>query len=517
MIIDKVDISRFRAFENTAFTLGEWVTLIAGQNGTQKSTLLGMLSQPFTITDEDHPLHGELPLSGDNFRSRFKDKFRLSPIFDQAKQHEWTLHLKNNNKPFTLESISRDKEKGKIRFWRKGDRSAGSGYIQLPVIYLSLKRLIPIGEEDDSKISTSTDVTLTEEENVWFSTYYKKIMINHSEVLNSVDYVKSPNKATLGVSTKTYDWNTNSAGQDNIGKILLAILSFKRLKDKYGEKYEGGILAIDEIDATLYPGSQIKLLDSFMEICRDYKIQVIATTHSLELLKKADALSKRKAKKVKIIYLKKQDGKVLIDDNLEYDRILHNLKLSLGEPVPPKPKLTIYTEDPECIHFVKASLGRTVNNIAFSDISLGCGNYVQMATKKVPTFTFPHSIVVLDGDAAPILQKRRLKNFICIPGEQRPEGTLANFLHSLPEADSFWTSKNPDYSKQHCFLDFTLNDILLDRGKAKAWYNRQLGTNNWGRHASHLYKRYFEAYPEVKEDFVSRFKKIHEEILKHTE
>ncbi|ELB1513229.1 AAA family ATPase [Vibrio sp. Vb2354] len=512
MIIDRVDISKFRAFENTAFTLGEWVTFIAGQNGTQKSTLLGMLSQPFTITDENHPLHGELPLSGDSFRSRFKDKFRLSPKFDQAKQHEWTLHLKKDDKPFTLESIARDKEKGTIRFWRKGDRSAGSGYIQLPVIYLSLKRLLPLGEEDDSRITTSKDVTLTPEETAWFTNYYKKIMINQTENLNAVDYVKSPNKTTLGVSTETYDWNSNSAGQDNIGKILLAILSFKRLKEKFGNDYEGGILAIDEIDATLYPGSQIKLLDAFVDICKEYKIQIIATTHSLELLKKADNLSRRKAKKIKIIYLQKKDGKVLIDDNLEYERILHNLNLSLGEPAPAQPKLTIYTEDPECIHFVRALLGRSIRDITYSDLSLGCGNYIQLATRKVPTFMYPNSIVVLDGDAAPMLKNKRLKNFICLPGELNPEGALATFLHDLPDLDPFWTSKNPDYSKQHCFLDFTLTDILSNRKMAKAWYNRQLGTNNWGRHASHLYKRYLEEYPEIKEDFLIKFKKIHEEI-----
>jgi AAA15 family ATPase/GTPase len=517
MIIDKVNIERFRAFENAAFTLGEWVTLIAGQNGTQKSTLLGMLSQPFTITDKTHPLYGEQPLSGDNFRSAFKDKFRLSPTFDKAKEHEWTLHLTNDDKPFTLESIPRDKESGQIRFWRKGDRSAGSGYIQLPVIYLSLKRLIPLGEEDERNTSTSEDIVLTQPERDWFTFHYKKIMINHTENLSSIDFVKSPNKQTLGVSTDSYDWNTNSAGQDNIGKILLAILSFRRLKETHQDKYEGGLLAIDEIDATLYPGSQVKLLESFIDICKDYSIQVIATTHSLELLKKADELTRKRGKKFKIIYLIKKDGKVFIDDNLKYERILHNLNLSLGIVPPPKPKLTIYTEDPECIHFTKALLGRNIKNISYSDISMGCGNYIQLARKKVPPFVFPNSIVILDGDAAPQLKGKRLKNFICLPGEINPESTLAKFLHALPETDSFWTIKNPDYSKQHCFYDFTLEEILSKRGLAKAWYNRQLGTGNWGQNANLLYKRYLESEPKVKEEFLKKFKTIHESIVVATD
>ncbi|MFL7034999.1 hypothetical protein BCS71_17215 [Vibrio lentus] len=218
------------------------MTLIAGQNGTQKSTLLGIISQPFTITDPAHPLYGEKPLSGDSFRSRFKDKFRLSPIFDIPKEHEWTLHLKNETEPFTLQSMARNQQSdSSIRFWRKGNRTAGSGYIQLPVIYLSLKRLIPIGEEDSKKVATSNDITLTEAEICWFSELYQHIMINRNDSLSSIDYIKSPNKTTLAVTTNSYDWNTNSAGQDNIGKILLAILSFKRLKEKYTTNYKGGI------------------------------------------------------------------------------------------------------------------------------------------------------------------------------------------------------------------------------------------------------------------------------------
>jgi AAA15 family ATPase/GTPase len=515
MIIEKVHIEKFRAFESAEFTLGEYVTLIAGQNGTQKSTLLGMLSQPFTITDETHPLYGEKPLSGDSFRSAFKDKFRLSPIFDKPKEHEWTLNLKNDDKPFTLESINRNKDTGEIRFWRKGNRSAGSGYIQLPVIYLSLKRLIPLGEEDDKKTSTSEDVKLSPEEILWFSRHYKKIMINQSENVSTVDYVKSPNKNTLGVSTATYDWNTNSAGQDNIGKILLAILSFKRLKEKHGDNYDCGLLAIDEIDATLFPGSQIKLLEAFIEICRDYKIQVIATTHSLQLLEKADKLRKSKAKKFNTIYLKKQDGKVIIDDEVEFSRILHNLNLSLGEPTPKTPKTPIYTEDPECIHFVRALLGTNIKNITYLDISMGCGNYIQLASKKVPSFIFPNSIVVLDGDAADKLKQKRLKNFICLPGKFNPESCLAIFLHNLPEADSFWTSKNPDYSKQHCFLDFTLEEIKAGRSVAKAWYNRQLGTGNWGKNANLLYKKYISTIPNERAEFVEKFREIQEGILKY--
>ncbi|CDT93931.1 conserved hypothetical protein [Vibrio coralliirubri] len=517
MIINKVHIEKFRGFKDSEFTLGEYVTLIAGQNGTQKSTLLGMISQPFSIKDTSHPLYGEKPLSGDNYISTFKDKFRLSPTFDVAKEHEWTLHLTNEQTPFTLQSMNRSKTDPRIRFWRKGDRSAGSGYIQLPVIYLSLKRLIPLGEEKDSEVSTSNDITLTPEEITWFSEHYQSIMINRSDSLSAVDYVTSPNKKTLAVSTSAYDWNTNSAGQDNIGKILLAILSFKRLKEKYGEDYKGGILAIDEIDATLYPGSQVKLLDAFVTICKDLKIQVIATTHSLQLLEKAAKYKKSKAKKFNTVYLKKQDSQILIDDQLDFERIVHNLNMSLGQSALPKAKLPIYTEDKECIQFAKAMLDSSLKRkLDFLDVSLGCGNYLQLVSKKVPSFIFPNSIVILDGDTRSKLEGKRLKNFICLPGELNPEGMVATFLHNLPESDPFWTKKNADYSKQYCFMDFSLDQILEKRGVAKAWYKRQLETGNWGREANLLYKAFLPTIQEEVDIFVTQFEKTYVQIQSAT-
>ena len=72
--------------------------------------------------------------------------------------------------------------------------------------------------------------------------------------------LEGTNKQTIGVTTDKYDWNENSVGQDNLSKIILALFSFKRLKEKYPDDYKGGILAIDELDATMYPASQKKLL-----------------------------------------------------------------------------------------------------------------------------------------------------------------------------------------------------------------------------------------------------------------
>lgn len=53
MKITKIHIEKFRGFQNEDFELGSQLTAIAGQNGTQKSTLLGIVTQTFTLKFDD--------------------------------------------------------------------------------------------------------------------------------------------------------------------------------------------------------------------------------------------------------------------------------------------------------------------------------------------------------------------------------------------------------------------------------------------------------------------------------
>ncbi|HYX05625.1 MAG TPA: AAA family ATPase, partial [Bacteroidales bacterium] len=344
MIIEKIHIKKFRGFDNVEFNLGNNLTVIAGQNGTQKTTLLGILTQPFSITDKSNSIYGETPLSGGNFRSQFSEKFKLSKSFDKPKSHEWTLFLKNQEeKIYTVESIKRGSS-GNIRFWKKGDKSKGSGYIQQPVIYLSLSRLFPIGEDQD--IDTSNEVSLTDEEFEFYKEWHNKILIIPDIEMKSADYLASKQKNTLGVNTDLYDWKMNSAGQDNIGKILLAVLSFKRLKEKYREDYIGGILAIDELDATLYPASQIKLIKALRKFSSKYYIQVIYTTHSLSILKRVCELQEDEKieGQISVIYLEKSDSNIKVIENIPFEDVRSKLNVVIS-PVKKIKKIPVFTED----------------------------------------------------------------------------------------------------------------------------------------------------------------------------
>ena len=187
-IIEKAHILKFRKFINLEIKCGKKLTVIAGQNGTQKTTLLGLLAHPFSMSkitpdDEDVASTSEdeqkkdfseaKTIQGHTFQSKFASKFKFDSAKEQAKDHEYSLYMIDKNIGddgiFTLESMLRDKKSQQLRLWKKGARKAGDGYMHYPVIYLSLKRVSPIGEEQ--KISNTTVNLTNEEQNFLRSNY----------------------------------------------------------------------------------------------------------------------------------------------------------------------------------------------------------------------------------------------------------------------------------------------------------------------------------------------------------
>lgn len=511
MRITKVHIDRFRGFHDQEFEVGSQITAIAGQNGTQKSTLLGIITQTFTIS-KDNPMSGEKPLCGGTYRSAFKDKFRLSPTFDKPKEHEWTLYF-DDREPFQIESIKRSDDLG-IRFWQKGNREKGDGYIQFPTIFLSLKRLVPIAEE--STIDTD-DTLLNGDEIQKFKDLHNKILITTTPI-TSTTAITSTNKQSLGVNTEFYDWNQNSMGQDNIAKILLALFSFKRLKDKYGNDYHGGILAIDELDATMYPASQVELLKVLRKYASKLDLQIFFTTHSLSLLKATDELCQETksrpetSNQVRITYLKHSDSQILIKNDVDYNSIYLDLNVIADTPHKRKNKITAYFEDKEAEIFVKAILKQKLYGcLNFVNATFSCSSLMGLVNQKVPAFSYPYSIVFIDGDVRKDKAKLKLlsttRNVLLLPGEESPERMLAKYLYDLSDTDSLWANISNGYTKQFCFKEISYDQINTagesGRQNAKKWFNLQL--QYWGRGGVKVLNPFFATIQEDVDKFRSDF------------
>lgn len=515
MKIEKVYITKFRGFKEQEFELGSQLTAIAGQNGTQKSTLLGMITQTFSIP-KDNPMYGEKPLCGGSYRSAFSDKFRLSPIFDKPKEHEWSLFF-DNGQQFEIESIVRTGDPN-VRFWRKGSRDKGDGYIQFPTIFLSLKRLVPLAEENAVK---TDDALLTPTEVAKFKELHNRILISNTEITSTTG-ISSTNKQSMGVSTSLYDWNQNSMGQDNLAKIILALFSFKRLKDNYSS-YQGGILAIDELDATMYPASQVELLKVLRKYASDLNLQIIFTTHSISLLKVVDELCKEVKQRpetfnqIRMIYLKRSDDNILIKRDVDFNGIVLDLNVTAIAPRKKKNKITVYVEDKETELFVKAILKTRCNCLKFVNATLPCSMLIEMVAKAIPAFCYPYSIIFLDGDVrkhnADMRKLANAQNVLLLPGNESPERLLARFLFNISDSDVLWNSLSIGYTKQVCFREISYEQIFAageqGRQNAKRWFNLQLPY--WGRGGVKVLNPFFSKIQQG----VDTFKAEYDEMITH--
>lgn len=512
MIISKIAIEKFRGFQNVEFSLGSSVTIIAGQNGTMKSTLLGMIGQPFSVKDKDNPISSARTIDGFQFTAPFQEKFRLSQKFDHPGEHQWKLFFTEktgvNKGFFELKSIPRNDPRTtrKIRFWSTEGRSKGMGYIQIPVIFLSLKRIIPLGEERRVNI---TATNMTAEESTFVNSEHQKIL-SILDNFKEPEMVVSANKHSLGAVTDYYDANSNSAGQDNIGKILLAVLSFKKLKEQFPSHYKGGILLIDEIDATLFPSAQKKLIRRLFYYASKYDIQIIATSHSLSILE--EMYEKRSLENGRVVYLRKRDGQIEIFENPTLLQITNDIQIQTGpsdESV--GRKIEVYCEDQEGYDFFRWLIPKDyTEKLQFYDnVAIGGDNLQTLVVvNRIPHFC--QSLVVLDGDKKN--DKKKADNLIYLPGGGiSPEKVFIDFLKKLPEKDNFWGDGTlGGYSKQICFNN--LQDI--DKGNREAykqWYKSQKPF--WGDRSQRLIERWMEANPETVQAFQASFIKAYNYLV----
>lgn len=504
MIIKHAHIDKFRSLQDVDFDLGSKITAIVGHNGTMKTTVLGILSQTFTIGN-DCVMNGSKTIDGYNYHSQFQEKFKLSEK-DIPGEHLWRLDLYPGiykNDYFEAHSIKRDKTATIPRFWSTEGKGKGTGYPQVPVYYISLKRVTPIGEE--KKFNYIAE--LEDEEKEFLFKEYKEIFAVTSDSELVIDAIQSSNKHTASVHNSDHDALAISAGQDNLGKLLIAVLSFKRLKDKFQGDYFGGIILIDELESTLHPASQARLVKRLYKYAKDYKIQFVFTTHSPTVIKEA-FFDNHNKKEAQLLYLKKVGDRVLGYNNPEIDYVVAELN---GEVVrtPKKTnvRVKVFTEDKVGRQMVTNWLSQYKGRIDFVNCSIGAENYLELLRVKLEPLT--KAVIILDGDKNNKninnkLEKYRLKNVLFLPGEGCPEKLFYQFLYNLPGDDEFWDNELGGYDKEKCFSNYaTLLSSGADANSYKKWFEKN--EKYWGRTNKKLYDCWKKKEPEAYDRFIKKF------------
>jgi len=345
---------------------------------------------------------------GKQFAAQFSEIFRFAyPEYDKAGKHIWYTKFDDGS---TKQAISYDrKESGKektIRI-RVGKSEKGSGKIYLPVIYLGMGRLFPLTLE--SKI-TSGKSLLTVEESKEFQDLHNEILLTDEIIIPKT--IECNSKIFHAPTTLQYNHLGNSAGQDNLGQIITALISFKRLRQDLSEKYKGGILLIDEIDASLYPAAQMKLIEKLDQKALELDLQIFFTTHSLEVL-----AATKKLQDSNIIFLDKSSGKIIPKYNLDPVKLSQKLLVLGPEALKAiQSKKYVYCEDDEAVDFLNNILpGEIKKCINIIPTKLGDSILKEIAKKQIPDFK--NSIIILDGDST----TGNIQNVLTLPGNSGPQ------------------------------------------------------------------------------------------------
>jgi len=447
--LKKITIEKFRALNNVDIEFGDYITVICGKNGTSKSSILGIAAQIFSF-EKDYVTGASLrdfkQISGKVFKSQYKEHIRISEKFDVPGSLSVSIFLDegytDQAATANLELMTRtDDETKKILprpVIRKNSTATGntSRNFTHPVIFLSLKRLYPIADRDYKAIDYD-----------YLKAHEQDFITLTNELLNLCSTQATGTHGTITSAVAhgdNYNHESVSAGEDNAGQIIMALLSFKKLKAEYPD-YKGGLLLIDEADAGLFPTAQVNLLKILERECRKLNLQVVMTSHSPVMIEYAYEQSQHEhSKKFKTVYLSNTYGSVQVMQDWSWAKIsadIHTKTVSAGPKVT-LPSVNVYFEDREAEDLFTALIYRQpikkfVNQM--SGIKMGCTNYVYLLDKKVPEFAM-NSVVCLDTDAKSHIKGKGFKTVVLLPGDLPPDQMLFEHLYNLPPDDVFWNN-----------------------------------------------------------------------------
>ena len=501
MKIKTLKIEKFRHLENIDIKFGKLITAIAGQNGTGKSSILGLAGHIFTFKEKKDDVIYKT-INGKLFETEYSEIFKFAyPTYDKSGEHKYSVELDNDD---IIDVMSSDRiESGKQRSLRLvvGKRVKGGGKRTFPVIYLGLRRLFPLAQE---VTITNDQSDLSQEEIQDYQSVHNEILMLNENI--NPELIEGFSKKFYATKTDKYNCLGNSAGQDNLGQIITAILSFKRLKNALGNSYDGGLLFIDEVDATLFAGAQDKLIEKLFKICRDLQLQIVFTTHSLEILQKL--MLPQYKRDSEVVFLDNSSGivKNTQSDNITLLQMINNIRVMYE--IQRDTKITVFCEDNEASLWLKNMLGTKITKkLHILTDSFGSGNLVYIANKKIPILK--NSIFILDGDQNQALRNNKCPRVLLLPDNKRPEDIFYDFLRNLPANDGFWGGTG-NYTQQFCFRD--LPNKNNNREIMKKWFRNQ--TSFWGRGCSKLFNRWKNDNRDITDEFSKEFQKTLDKILK---
>lgn len=243
-------------------------------------------------------------------------------------------------------------------------------------------------------------------------------------------------KKYIGVHTKdgiTYSALSMGAGEQRVIKILQTVY--------HANQYS--LILIDEIDLLLHADAFRKLINRLSKISSEKNLQIIFTTHSMEM--------RNLSQYVDIRYIEQQDNKMLVYDSIKPDLVY---KLS-GEM---EREYSIYVEDTfaaSIVRKVSSELGmqRHINIITFGSIE---NAFTVAAGKVLSRDDISKILIVTDGDKFATKEEKEKRLKAVLTGTE--EGHEEKVRNALSMLTQFNLPENTEPEKYVHSMLISMND-----------------------------------------------------------
>lgn len=512
----------FRKLHEMQIEFADRITIIGGHNGIGKSTIIGLVANGSGIRSSQYKSYFDKP-----FQAQFHELFHLSLEFDyfEDRKIKPSVGLTYEIRGHVFEKICNvsghnesDSDQKRLKIVpRTVNKELGAilqigndARIPIPTIYLGMSRMTPIGEHSKENIKKSSLRSISLEDSAYLRECFDAVITSQfadNNKIHSHDFVGS--KKSSKVPDLNHDSLSISLGQDSLSSIVTALVSFKKIKRELGDKYSGGILVIDEIDAGFHPHAQIKLIKLLKKEARNLSLQIIATSHSLTVFKETLSLSEDHSK-VKIVdnvvYLWNTIAPQIME-NATYKKLKRDmLSIPYAEDDIVRNELKIYFEDDEGKYFFEKLIeDRLDKDGSFNGIFLNCisakvGCETLFSLSEADDY-FKTVIIIFDNDVLSRQTNRgkidSIHTFLALPSDsvfdsntkpenRVPEMILKNFLHRYYESyaagkkeenvEKMWKDslrkQYPANLVKEQFIDLPSDQKLVPRETNKLWFRK---------------------------------------------
>ena len=450
-MIRKIHFTHYRKLINVDLNFSKGINAIAGTNGTCKSSLLYIVSNSFqsvgarSETLSDHSCVKVINALNDSVNTKIESLVRDAKKYnDPAAKTSGSLftvdYFSGQSVPFRKHNSEKDFRFALKPYYKRGMKES---LPCCPVIYLGISRLLPFGESSDELTISKINKKLPEKYQNILASLFNEFTHYDMHIEKPVSVEKFKKRTEFSTEVEGIDSNTISAGEDNLSIILTALVSLQYYYDSLVSSNNDveSVLLVDELDATLHPTFQRKLLNYIKEFSKNYKIQVFFTTHNYNLL---DYTMRNKDN---VVYLYDNRSFVYPLDNPDWPTIKMHLEGIDENGLFMNCKIPILLEDDEARWLFRAILNNwqnknpefawIINHMHLVEVKAGADvlkGLFSDCTLNIQTIGW---ICILDGDK----QEDIPRCILALPGKKSIEQFLYEYALKLyNEDDNYWIS-----------------------------------------------------------------------------